>query len=153
MFTKDEIKEQKIAFWSAFEQRMKPHRSAQYANKINWQHYKTNINHLYFRIETGENSVSICVDIQHKDEGIRQLFYEQFTELKVVMQQEFTVPLEWFEHYEHSNGLTISRIACTKNCNYLDKHQQEDILDFLEKNLLGLDRFWVEYKDVLYQLK
>ena len=89
MYGKEEIKEMRAVFWSAFEARMSNHRSASNSNKINWAHYRTNIPHLYFRIETNDKSVAICIDIQHNDDGIRHLFYEQFTELKAVLRSCF----------------------------------------------------------------
>lgn len=154
MYGKEEIKELKKQFWDAFDSRMKKHRSANNGSKVNWAHYRTNINHVYFRIETNNDSVAICVDLQHKDDGIRELFYEQFTELRVVMQSYFSQELGWHQNYKHSNGLTVSRISCTlNNCHYLDPKQHTQILDFLEKNLVGLDEFWVEYNEILYQLK
>ena len=154
MYGKEEIKELKSNFWSGFEKRMKKHRSANNNSKVNWNHYRTSINHLYFRLEVDEQHVVICIDIQHKDDGIRKLFYEQFTELKGVMTPFFTQELEWYPDFDHSNGRTVSRIACMKqNCNYLNENQHDDILTFLEKNLIGLDAFWCEYNEILFQLK
>mgnify|MGYP006104467207 CR=1 FL=1 len=154
MYGKEEIKEMRAAFWSAFDERMSLHRSASNSNKINWAHYRTTIPHLYFRIETNKRSVAICIDIQHKEDGIRHLFYEQFTELKAVMTPFFSQELEWEKDYHHPNGKTVSRISCTKlDCRYVDPIYQKEIINFLEHNLLGFDRFWCEYNEILFQLK
>lgn len=154
MFSKEEIIERKKVFWEAFETRMKKHRSAFNGNKINWSHYRTNMPHIYFRLETNSNDVKLCIDLQHKNEGIRELIYEQFIEVRKVMNSYFENELEFVKHQKHNNGLYVSRIFTSlENVNYLSDNDQKKILDFFEKNLLALDDFWSEYRDLFLQLK
>ncbi|MFP5471728.1 MAG: DUF4268 domain-containing protein [Bacteroidia bacterium] len=154
MYKKDEIKELKGIFWQKFEGRMKKIRSMNNGNKINWQHYRTNIHHVYFRLETNDNDLKLCIDLQHRDKGIRELFYQQFIEVKTVMQSFFKDELVFQENYLHPNGLEISRIYVElKNVNYLNEEEHDQTIQFFEKNLRALDKFWTEYQDLFFQLK
>jgi hypothetical protein len=154
MYGKEELIELKQKFWQAFDERMKKHRSSKNSNKINWAHYRTNINHVYFRLETNANDVKLCIDIQHKDKGIRELFLEQFIQVKTVMQSYFKHELIFEESYLHPNKLEISRIYLElSNVNYLEEKHHASILDFFEENLRALDRFWNDYNELFFQLK
>lgn len=154
MYKKDEIKGLKSAFWQKFDERMKKIRSVNNGNKINWQHYRSNINHVYFRLETNENDVKLCIDLQHRDKGIRELFFEQFIEVKKVMQSFFKDELVFEENYHHPNGLEISRIYVElKNTHYLNENNHDIVIQFFERSLRSLDKFWTEYKDLFFQLK
>jgi hypothetical protein len=134
MYGKEELIELKQKFWQAFDERMKKHRSASSNSKVNWAHYRTNINHIYFRLETNINDVKLCIDLQHKDAGIRELFYEQFIEVRKVMQSFFEDELVFEPSYFHPNGLEISRIyVVLNNVNYLDEQHHNAVLRFFRE--------------------
>ena len=63
-------------------------------NSVKWLNYPTNVKDIYFRIQCNKSSASIFIDIQHRDEEIRKLFYEQFLELKIL----FKIKLEITRH-------------------------------------------------------
>ena len=47
-------------------------------SKVNWINYNTGVKNIYFRLEVDQHSARVFIDLQHKDEDIRELFYEQF---------------------------------------------------------------------------
>ena len=81
MFQKAEISEVKQAFWTSFGQYMKPVLSAE-DRPVNWINYKTGFRHLYFRMDAF-HSARIGIDIAHPDQGIQQLYFDQFSALSL----------------------------------------------------------------------
>ena len=65
---------------------------------VNWSNYKTKINDLYFRLDFNETEARFSIELQHPD-SIRELFYEQFTELKVLLEKYEGGTLYWFERF------------------------------------------------------
>ena len=81
MYSKEYKSEMKKLFYTSFGKYMSKNKSIN-DTKIKWPNYKTNIKDLYFKIDCNENYTKILIDIQHSDDEIRNLFFDQFLELK-----------------------------------------------------------------------
>jgi len=153
MYSKEEKKNNKLLFWSRLEDQMlylkNPH-----GTKVNWINYNTKINHLYFRMEADEKAVRLCIDLQFPDNGVREVFWEQFEEFKELLNERFKGKLTWLKEYEHENGKTISRIFLERGDVNINNQKDWDKMHlFLKLNFVKLDQFWDEFSEVFVQLK
>ena len=55
--------------------------------KVNWVNYKTGEKDIYFRMQADNKTASIAIELTHKDAGIQQLYFEQFAELKKLLEE------------------------------------------------------------------
>jgi len=92
MLPKEEFKKRRTAFWTALDEEMSKVKGV-HGNKVSWLSYKSHVKELYIRMEFDGKGARLCLDLQHRDESIRELFYEQFIELRAVMQSFFSPPL------------------------------------------------------------
>ncbi len=153
MFTKEEKKKLKLEFWSRLEDQMtrlkNPHGS-----KVNWMNYNTGINHLYFRMEADEKAARLCMDLQFPDNGVREVYWDQFEEFRDLLNDRFKGKLIWLKEFDHENGKTISRIYLEKaDVNINNQKDWDKMHLFLKLSFVKLDEFWNEFSDVFLQLK
>ncbi len=153
MLPKEELKHRRTQFWSGLETMMKPIRGA-HGNKINWLSYKSNVKDLYIRMEFDAIGVRLCLDFQNRDEGIRDLVYEQFTELNKVMQSSFSNPLLLIKDYHiKSSGISCLRVMSENaELNFFHDEDLTPAQEFLKTQLISLDEFWSEFKDIFVEL-
>ncbi len=153
MYSKEEKKQNRFDFWNKLENQLDKKRNP-HGSKVNWMSYNTGFNDIYFRMEATEDAVRLCVDIQMSDEGIRELFYQQFEEFATILEGYFKGKLIWQKDFEHSNGRTISRLSMEKyDVNILRKSDWDKMHLFLKINFVKLDEFWCEYGEVFKNLK
>lgn len=152
MFTKEEKKAIKTEFWTSFGVFMRKHNKE--FGKVHWVNYKTKIKDLYFRLEFTPEKACFSIDLQHVDDGIREIFYEQFTELKVLLHDAIGEELIWEEVVFNEFEKPIARIYIEKtNVNLYNKNDWQEVFLFFEKRIVGLHRFWMDFKEIFLQLQ
>ena len=152
MFTKEEAKENKIAFWTKLDNELSKKRNA-HGSKINWLSYPTGIKNLYFRMEADEEAVRLVIDLQFPDAGIRELYFQQFQEFQKILEERFKTVI-WEKDFEHWNGKQISRIYLEKGGVNINRREDWDKMHlFLKLNFVKLDAFWDEFGEVFKLLK
>lgn len=151
MYTKEEKKEIKIEFWTAFGIYMRKY-NGKYG-KVNWTNYKTKIKDLYFRLEFNETQASFSIELQHPD-SIRELFYEQFVELKVLLDEALQTKLIWEEIFINDYDKAISKIHLEfPDVNLYNKNDWTKVFVFFEQKMVNLHKFWMEYKEIFKNLE
>lgn len=130
------------SFWTRFGQYLSPIRSSD-GLKVNWVNYKTGVKFVYFKMEAGNKSASIGIEITHPDTGIQELFFEQFAELKQLLHQELGEEWQWVMHTFDENGKIISRIykELAGVSVYNPEHWPE-LISFFKPRIIALDEFW-----------
>ena len=152
MLSKEEAKNMRVEFWSRLEDQMSKIRNP-HGSKVNWMNYNTGIRHLYFRMEADQEGARLCIDLQFADEGIRELYFEQFQEFKNLLNDRFK-DLKWYADWDHWNGKKISRIAMEKEgCQLYNRDDWDKMHLFLKVNFKKLDEFWDEFGEVFRNLK
>lgn len=152
MYGKEEAKELKTLFWTSFGKYMRKH-TTEYGSKIQWVNYKTGIKDIYFRLDADKRTAKVCVDLQHRDPEIREIFYDQFLETKTVFHELTGSEWIWLPIYIDDYGKEISRIYLEiDQVNMYNKDTWETMFLFFEKYMLGLDNYWEEFKDLFKQL-
>jgi len=153
MLPKEELKKRRTTFWTGLETLMKPVRGV-HGNKIDWLSYNSRVKDLYIRMEFDAKGVRLCLDFQNGNEGIRELFFDQFLELKKVMQSSFSNELTFIKsHRIESSGISCLRVTSeNQNLNFF--HDEDSVIaqEFLQAQLVSLDEFWTEYSDIFIEL-
>ena len=153
MYSKEFIKETKTLFYTSFGKFMKKNRS-RLGKKVKWMNYPTKVKDIYIRLYADNKSASVFIDLQHSDEGIRLLFYDQFLELKKVFEQYNNSEWQWCKETCNDIGLPCSRIITSiENVSIYDKSTWKKIFQFYEDKLLNFDEFWIEFNEVFKQLE
>lgn len=142
MYTKEQAANLRQAFWTAFGQYMAPIPSAD-GLKINWVNYKTGYKDVYFRMDADNRSAFIGIVLTHKDDGIQELYYEQFVELRSILESFLPEAWIWAPRDFDDYGRAISRIYTTLD--EVSIFRREDwpaLISFFKPRLIALDEFW-----------
>ena len=149
MFSKEERSEHNTLFWTSFGKYMRNRNRSASHHKVKWVNYKTGVNDIYFRLHCDNKNAQISIDIQHKDEGIRELFLEQFLQLETALNNELGEEWDWDKEANTETGQQIIRISKTRNgVNLHNKNDWNEIFKFFEPRLVALDSFWTEFNDI-----
>ena len=152
MFSKAESSKLRQEFWTTLGHLIKRQPSAD-GIKINWINYKTGVKDIYFRMHTTPRVASIGIEITHKDEEIRTLFFEQFQALKTYLHSILGEEWNWDELYTNEFGVQSSRIYIELNGkNYFLKDDWSDLFNFFKTRLIKLDIFWCDANETFIEL-
>lgn len=153
MYSKQEASQLRQEFWTAFGQYMLPVLSSE-GMKISWTNYKTGEKNIYFRMNVDNKTASVAIEITHKDKGLQEIYFEQFLQLKSLLHNALNEEWEWQKFVQDDNGNTISRIYTEiKNVNLFNKNDWPQLISFFKKNMIALDEFWDNAKDVFEALR
>jgi hypothetical protein len=142
MYSRQQASELRQAFWTAFGKYMQRILSAE-SEKVNWVNYKTGEKNIYFRMNAGNRSASIAIEITHPDIELQQLYFEQFVQLKTLLHNTLNEEWKWQLHFVDENGKVISRIY--KELNNASLFNQNDwpaLISFFKPRIIALDEFW-----------
>lgn len=153
MFTSDEKKDLTKRFWQTLNEKLTIAGKMKGRN-IDWMNYPNKINHLYFRMEATTELVRFCVDVQFLDPGVREVFFEQFEEFKVMLTENMPHELQWLKSYEHPNGKTIARLYTElTNVSIYEESTWGKSQQFLLDDFIAFDEFWQDFGEVFRNLK
>jgi Domain of unknown function (DUF4268) len=152
VFTKEESKGLKVAFWTAFGIYMRQFPPA-HDPKTKWVNYHTGIRGIYFRLEAGSGMVRVSITLEHSDPGIRALFYGQWEELKTILESASLQTWTWLPETYLQDGRAISRIYVEKgNVSIFSRPDWPEIFEFMSGALVPLDETWAECHEVFRDL-
>jgi hypothetical protein len=146
MFSREEASRIKEEFWTAFGKYMSPILSAE-GMKVNWVNYHTGLKDVYFRMDGGKTSATISISIEHRDHGIQELYFEQFTQLKDFLHATLGEEWQWELHTSVGDGKLISRIFTEiSDVSVLNKDHWPELISFFKPRIIALDAFWEDAK-------
>jgi len=152
MYSKAEKKKFILDFWNGFGMHMKKHNAD--FGRVRWVNYRSNVKDIFFRLNIDNKSATFSIEMQHKDEGLRELFFEQFKELKAVLEDNIREELIWEAKAYNQNNQPISGIF--SDLNKVSIYNEKDwpsIFIFFEKRMIGLHTFWVEFEEIFKDLE
>ena len=152
MYSKEEAKSLRKEFWTAFGVYMKKYNKV-YGAKIRWVNYNTKVKDIYFRLDVTKSLAYFSFDLQHKDEGLRELFYEQFIELRGVINSSFEYELTWKPVFESEFGSVARIYTELEGVSIFNKNDWGIIFSFLEKNIVAAHDFWEEFGEIFKNLE
>ncbi|HEU4633358.1 MAG TPA: DUF4268 domain-containing protein [Flavisolibacter sp.] len=146
MYSRQEASQLRQEFWTSFGQYMAPVFSAE-GEKINWINYKTGEKDIFFKMHADNKKASIGIELGHKDPGIQQLYFEQFAELRKILENALEEEWTWQLHTHDTNGKLISRIF-TENggVSIFKKEDWPSLISFFKPRIIALDEFWSSVK-------
>ena len=151
MFSRAEKKQLNTLFFQRFTRHMSSHKSVGGGGN-RWEAYRTGVKGVYFRMLTLPN-VGLAIDIQHRDEEIRRLIFDQFVELGRLLAAEWGEEATFEKNTSYDSGEAISRISIhLENVSFFDQNHWPEIMNWYEEKLLGLDRFWETVGDIVKEL-
>ena len=152
MYSKEHKREIKTLFYTSFGKYMSKNNAS--TGKIKWLNYPTQVKDIYFRISLETKYAEVYIDLQHQDQSLRNLFYDQFLELKTVFKNTLGQDWHWNREQENKYGKKCARITTTlQEVNLYNKDTWAETFQFFEKHLLNLDVFWSEFKDLFKDLE
>ncbi len=142
MYKREESARLREEFWTAFGRYMTPVPSSE-GMKINWINYRTTIKDVYFRMQVDKLSAVISISLEHPDENLRALYFQQFEELKTLLQSAVEEEWEWQPTAHVNSGKQISRIYKElPGCSVFNKDHWPELISFFKPRIIALDRFW-----------
>jgi len=78
--------------------------------KVNWVNYKTGIPNISFKMDADNNTATISILLSHSDEGIQQLYFEQFLQLRRILEGTLQEEWTWQKPAMNEYGKPASRI-------------------------------------------
>ena len=142
MYSRQEASQLRQEFWTSFGQYMLPVLSAE-GEKINWINYKTGEKDIYFKMQADNKKAIIGIELTHKDAGIQHLYFEQFVELKKILEDSLGEEWTWQFHAADENGRLISRIYTEQTgVSIFKKEDWPALISFFKPRMIALDEFW-----------
>ena len=146
MYSKAEVSQLKQEFWTIFGQYMSPLRSAD-GEKINWVNYKTGIRQIRFTMQAEKNSAMIAVIITANDTLTRELYFDQFIQLKHLLKNELGEDWLWQSETIDEFGKNISTISTElTEASIYKKEDWPQLISFFKPRIIALDAFWSNVK-------
>jgi hypothetical protein len=153
MYSKTEAAQIRQAFWTTLGQYMRPVLSAE-GVPANWINYKTGIKHVYFRMHADTRRASIGIELTHPDAGIRELFFEQFRELRTMLEEAAGETWTWEADATDEYGQPLSRIYQElTGVNMFNREDWPRLISFFKPRLVALDEFWSSAQYAFDELK
>ena len=142
MYSKAEASQLRQAFWTTFGQYMAPVLSAE-GLPVSWVNYKTGLKGVRFALHADMRRASIGIELTQADAGTRELFFEQFTELKAMLHEELGETWTWAPHAQNEHGQPIARIYQElAPANLFSRDDWPALISFFKPRLIALDAFW-----------
>jgi hypothetical protein len=144
MYSKAEVTQLRQAFWTTFGQYMAPVPSAE-GDTTNWINYKTGLKNVYFRMHADNRRASIAIELTHPDAGIRELFWEQFLELRTLLHETLGETWTWEAEATDATGQQLSRISKDlAPANIFNRESWPALISFFKPRIMALDAFWTD---------
>ena len=141
MFSKEESAKIRQEFWTSF--------GKSFPRK--WMLYNTKIKGLSFKFAADRKKAFVCLDIEHSNEIINELLYEQLISLKKILTSEYLPEVIYDNAFELENGKFIHRIYIPfdKKFSIHNKNTWRDCYEFFVENMTQFELFFYEYEDYI----
>jgi hypothetical protein len=94
-------------------------------------------------MDVTQNSATISITIEHTEAGIRELYFQQFEELKTMLHESLGEPWQWQLQAYTNEGKVISRIHKElTDVSVFNREQWPALISFFKPRIIALDQFW-----------
>ena len=144
MYSKEETQRLKREFWIDFAEK--------YPRK--WVLYDTKIKDFSFKFYVDNKKVQVLIDIEHRNEEKRNVYFEKLESLKTILEEEFIQDLVFEKNFVLENGKINSRIWIEKSgIGFSNRNHWDAIFDFFYEKMNDLELFYLEYGDYIQDLE
>jgi len=142
MYSRAESSRVRKEFWITMGKYMKPIPNAQ-GKRISWPNYKTGVKDIYFRMKAERDFASIGIELCHADLVIQEIYFEQFIQIKNILESTLQEEWDWKLREENEFGQSISKIELIlEGVNIMNEEDWPQIISFLKPRIINLDKFW-----------
>lgn len=100
-------------------------------------------------MDADNNRAFAAIEIYTADRALQYRYFDLMLSLQNRFEEMAGKDFDFSKSYISETGKEISRIWIELNgINIFRENQWPDMISFLKKNIISLDRFWTEYKDV-----
>jgi hypothetical protein len=111
--------------------------------KINWINYRTTFKDVYFRMDASQDVAIISISLEHKDEGMRELYFQQLEEFKTVLHATLGEEWNWKSNVQVAGQREVSRVYKEMHgYSIYSKEHWPELISFFKPRIIALDRFW-----------
>ena len=115
---------------------------------MNWINYKTGVKNIHFKMGADNSEAIVRIEISG-DAEIQDKFINLFLSLKTALEKYTTCEWKWQAQTVGADGKIISCIFCTKEgVNIFKKEDWPALISFFKENILAIDNFWAEHKEI-----
>ena len=94
-------------------------------------------------MHAGNKSASVSISIEHHDDSIRDLYFEQFLELKTLLHDQLAEEWDWNRATTDESGRHVARIQKEiRNVSVFNKDDWPELISFFKPRIIALDAFW-----------
>lgn len=112
---------------------------------INWINYKTGLKGVAFRLHADLRHARIGIELTQPDAGVRELFFEQFREVKTLLHAAVREEWHWEPTAVNEHGQPLSCIYQElQPVNLFNRDDWPALISFFKPRLIALDEFWSE---------
>ncbi|MDP2527823.1 DUF4268 domain-containing protein [Maribacter dokdonensis] len=139
MFSKEESRKLREEFWIAF--------GKSFPNK--WTLYKTEVKGLSFKFHFDLKRAIVSIDVDSDFEQ-RIRVWDKLVALKSILLNDYLHEAIFEDFYLLENKKEISRIYVELNhVSIHNKNTWRETMEFLNQNMLQIERFYEKYKDII----
>ena len=149
MYTKEEIKNLRVSFWDEFQKYSAPKRR-KLGKPKKWMMQNTGIKAVDLKFHLDQQMASVGIDVVSKSLDKKVDYWNKLLGLKNLLQSEFEQEFVWDDMYQLESGKEIIRVALVlEEVNILDRESWPKVYEFFFENMMKLEDWLEEYKDVL----
>lgn len=152
MYSKEELKQLNINFWTNFGQYSDVHPTLRH-KKRKWMLHRTKIKDFAFRFEVGRTDAKVILELGNRNEKLRLKTFEILERYKTIIEDGFENELVWeFFHEREDSGKQVCRIYTVLDG--VDLHRQNqwpDIYNFFIKSMSLLEDNFLLIRDLLQE--
>ena len=150
MYTQEEAKQLRLAFWEQFGKRCRIHPLLSQRRK-NFILHRTKISGVALRFEADRMGARVILELGQRNEDKRLLAYEILLRYKLIIEEGFDDGLIWeFYHQREDSNKEVCRIYT--ELQKTDIHRQDqwpDIYNFFIENMIRLEENFLQIRDLL----
>jgi hypothetical protein len=152
VYNREESSKLKKEFWTAFGVYMKKYIPV-YGEKINWMNFNTNCKPVYFQLDADNKRARFCIDIRHKNEDVRELFYLQMLDYKNILNENLG-ELIWLKEYLNPTGIVHPCIYIEMHGKSIfNKNDWKDLFIFFEEKIVAIKEFWDIVDEIFIEME
>jgi len=140
MFSKEESKRFRQEFWISF--------GKSFPKK--WILHDTKIKDFSLKFHFDLKSAMVSMDLENRDLENRIALWDKLISLRSILTDDYLPNIQFNDSVVLENGKEISRIWVNKeHVSIHNKNTWQETMIFLKENMMQLEAFFEEYKDIL----
>jgi hypothetical protein len=150
MYSRDELKQLRVDFWTMFGKRCEVH-PLLVGKRKKWLLHRTGISNVALRFDVGRENAVVMIEISHRNERRRLAVFEIFEKYKSLLEEGIPNGLIW-EFYIARNDSSQEVCRIYTELRGVDFHRQNqwpDIFNFFIENMIPLENNLMEIKDLV----